>query len=443
MLPLPPNPAELARLAAHLAVHRGDVLKAWRDAVSADPTLTTGASLPRRQLLDHIPALLVDFERQLQADSPGDPAAGTQDLHLGDATAHGLHRWQQGFDLAEVTRELGRLNEVLLAELDRFHAANEGSVTLATMAAARRIWAHQASVAICASTTQFFKLQQIEASSHIGDLERALDAVRSLEAQRAELWQQAAHDLRGNLGVVATASAGLSSARVSDDVRVQFIGLLDRNVRSLHDMLDDVSSLARLQGGLEHRSLEAIDVAPMLRDLCGALRPLAEARQLDLHVDGPSSLEVQGDLVKIRRIAQNLVLNALRYTRQGSVVIRWGESGVDDPDRWLLEISDTGPGFQTGPESQLADAIEIATDQAKAATGSHTPGDMQPLPDASAPVVPATPSAESGTARLDMPGEGIGLSIVKRLCALLDATVELESTVGVGTRYCIRLPRAY
>ncbi len=43
----------------------------------------------------------------------------------------------------------------------------------------------------------------------------------------------------------------------------------------------------------------------------------------------------------------------------------------------------------------------------------------------------------------NLPGEGIGLSIVKRLCELLDATVELESELGVGTRYRIRVPRSY
>jgi signal transduction histidine kinase len=443
MSALPPIPAELARLASHMSARRSAVLKAWRDAVFADPTLTTGASLPRAQLHDHIPSLLEDFERQLHAEHAGGPSAGVQDLHLGDAAAHGLHRWQQGFDLAEVTRELGRLNEVVLAELDRYHAENEASVSLAAMATARRVWAHQASVAICASTMQFFKLQQIEASSHIRDLERALDAVRSLETQRAELWQQAAHDLRGNLGVVATASAGLSSAGLSEDVRPRFIGLLDRNVRALHDMLDDVTSLARLQGGLEHRTLEAIDVAPLLRDLCEALHPLAEARRLTLHVEGPASLPVMGDAVKIRRIAQNLVLNALRYTLEGSVLIRWGDSSTDDTDRWLLEISDTGPGFHAGPESQLADAIEIATDQARASADARDEGDVQHLCD-DVPEASALPAAtESGPARLDMPGEGIGLSIVKRLCALLDATVELESEVGMGTRYRIRLPRVY
>jgi len=58
----------------------------------------------------------------------------------GDAAAHGLHRWQQGFDLAEVTRELGRLNECVLVELESY-AVEHPSLHSGVMAEARKIWA--------------------------------------------------------------------------------------------------------------------------------------------------------------------------------------------------------------------------------------------------------------------------------------------------------------
>jgi hypothetical protein len=83
---------ELAALAAHLTQRRGAILQAWRAAVQSDPTLTTGASLPRAQLHDHIPALLLDFERRLVAGG-GAQAEDARDVQKGDAAAHGLHRW--------------------------------------------------------------------------------------------------------------------------------------------------------------------------------------------------------------------------------------------------------------------------------------------------------------------------------------------------------------
>ena len=117
---------ELATLGEYIAQRRGAILQAWRKAVTADPTLTTGASLPRDQLHDHIPALLVNFEQRLAAGSTAKPqdVKNAKSVQKGDAAAHGLHRWQQGFDLAEVARELSKLNECLVIELDSYSVAH-------------------------------------------------------------------------------------------------------------------------------------------------------------------------------------------------------------------------------------------------------------------------------------------------------------------------------
>lgn len=430
--------AEHVALSAYLKRRRGVILQAWRAAVMSDPTLTTGTALPRAQLQDHIPALLVDFERKL---ARGGMAAtgGDQEPHQGDAAAHGLHRWQQGFDLTEVTRELGRLNECVVVELEEYAISNP-QFGAAAMADARRIWAQQCGDAISASVSQYFQLQQIEASSHIRDLEQALQSLRELEQERARLWQQAAHDLRGNLGVVATATAGLASPLASELMRSGFLRLLDRNVGSLSHLLNDVTSLARLQGGLEHRNLAAIDIVELLGALCEDLQPHAQERGLYLRFQGPATLPVEGDAVKTRRIAQNLVINAIKYTRSGGVTVTCGDCASTDLDRWFFEVRDTGPGFHAGPGSQLAGAIEEATEQARQVANDHATGAVtHVIVDLNEPA----PSPEDPRPVQQQVGEGVGLSIVKRLCDLLDATTELESEVDVGTVFRIRLPRSY
>src|SRR5450432_618385 len=105
---------ELAALSEHLRHRREAILQAWRNAIKRDLALTTSDSLPRVDLYDHIPALLSTFERELrsaQADEPGLGSSAGQE----SAAAHGLQRWQQGYDLREVTRELGKLNESVVA----------------------------------------------------------------------------------------------------------------------------------------------------------------------------------------------------------------------------------------------------------------------------------------------------------------------------------------
>ncbi|RZL37496.1 MAG: ATP-binding protein, partial [Rubrivivax sp.] len=92
------------------------------------------------------------------------------------------------------------------------------------------------------------------------------------------------------------------------------------------------------------------------------------------------------------------------------------------------------------PGSQLAGAIEEATDQARQVATDHASGQVThmnvDLPD-------AVPTPEDPRPVREQVGEGIGLSIVKRLCDLLNATTELESEPGVGTAFRILLPRSY
>ena len=193
---------ELAALAQHLDDRRKPILRAWRAAVSADPRLTAGDALPVSKLHDHIPKLLESFAKALVAR----PAEGES---LEGAATHGLQRWQQGYDLREVTRELGRLHLCLVDELELYERAHPALPEAVRFTARRRL-AEQFNECVNGSTAEYFVLQQVEAAGHVEDLQRALQQIRELEQQRSALWRQAAHDLRGNLGVVVTATTGLA-----------------------------------------------------------------------------------------------------------------------------------------------------------------------------------------------------------------------------------------
>jgi signal transduction histidine kinase len=425
-------------LADHLTKRRGLIMQSWREVVRQDPTLISGSSMPREELNDHIPVMLSAFERQLrlqgdQAQDRGPEDVGTSEAPQG-AAEHGLHRWQQGYDLREVAGELGRLNECMVVELDDYQKTVPG-VGADVMAAARRLWAATCTEAISASVAQYYRLQQLEAAGQIVDLEKALAELRELEGRRAELWQQAAHDLRGNLGVVANATAGLASGGASALSMEVFLRLLQRNVASLNGLLDDVTSLARLQAGRETRRVASVDVAGVLAELAEGLKPLSQQKGIYLRHEGPSPMIVEADAVKVRRLAQNLLLNAIKFTHIGGVTLSWGNSEATDRDRWALTVKDTGPGFDTSPAATMAGALEAATNLSDAPDAG---GDKA----APSPAVGAGPSKQAEAARQG-PGEGIGLAIVKRLCDLLDATVECSSGEGGGTTFRILLPRRY
>jgi signal transduction histidine kinase len=428
---------ELAKLAEHLERRREAILQIWRNAIQRDPDMTGGDTLPRAQLNDHIPAVLAAFEELLR--EPGPILKGTRPRKGGDeAAAHGLHRWQQGYDLREVTRELGLLNEVMVTELDSYATSGDAPAH-DVMAAARRAWAATCTMDVEESTAQYFRLQRLEAAGHVQDLEQALQDVGELDLQRVELWRQIAHDLRGNVGVVASAAQGLGLKDAPAESRERFLRMLERNLKSLRHLLDDVTSLTRLQAGGEHRQLAEFDAAILLTELCEGLQAFAHQRNLYLRTEGPALLLVEGDALKTRRIAQNLILNALKYTRKGGVTVAWNLGGEEDSKRWVLTVQDTGPGFQAGPGAPMAGALKEATELTHAADASAASG--EPAPSANEPQPSHSP--ESPRSVRQDPGEGIGLSIVKRLSELLDAAVEVESNAASGTTFRVRAPVKY
>jgi signal transduction histidine kinase len=452
--------AQRAALGARFRARIPALLAAWHAAIDADPKLKTGDSLPRSQLDDHLPRWLSSFADLLAAGHVA-TAIAPLEQEAQDAEAHGLQRWQQGYDLHEVTREWGCLHRCLVAELEEI--ARDPAFGPEVLAEARTKLAAQVSEATTTSAEEYFRLERLEASGNVFDLERALAEVRELERKHAELWQQAAHDLRGNLGVVANVAKGLTFADLPAERRQDFLGLLRNNVTSLHRLLDEVTDLARLQAGHEQRRVAPFDAAEVLRRLCEDVRPIADEKGLYLSADGPDSLVVQGDEMKVRRIGQNLLLNALKYTRRGGVSVTWGETAAGDDGRWQFAVQDTGPGFHAGPGAPLVSALNEATISAQrieaassagtgpgSAAAAGSPSAAEPAAAGRDDVAPEPgPAAAGEEAAVDrravrqVQGEGLGLAIVRRLCDLLDATVEVESEPRVGTTFRVLVPLRY
>ncbi len=174
--------------------------------------------------------------------------------------------------------------------------------------------------------------------------------------------------------------------------------MLQKGTRSFKEMLATVLENAQTDAMREERRLGSFNAGALLGGLCASSQPLARERSLFLRSSGPELLDVEGDRGKVQRVAQNLVLNALYYTTQGGVTVSWQEEGSD---WWSFQVRDTGPGLPAK------------------GSGPVNRGTTQP------------------------PGEGIGLSIVRRLCDLLGARLHVESAPGAGTAFTVTLPRRY
>lgn len=425
---------QLALLSAYLAGRRAAILAAWRAAADADPAQTTVSSLSRTQFNDHIPPLLDAFESKLGARPGGVRAAAADQAKTREDLQHGLQRWQQGYRLSELMHEWGHLHLCLSKEVEAFVALNP-EITRETIAAAYHELIVLINEGINQSAGEYARLQQAEAAGHVQDLQQALAKVSEIEQRRGELIHQAVHDLRTNVQSVSSAAAALGEAAMAESERIEFATMVQQGVSAVAGMLSDLMALARLEAGQERREIAVFDAAALLVELCATMRAVAMERNLFLKVEGPSTLKVEGDGGKLHRLVQNLVFNALKYTTQGGVTVSFGE----EKESWWIIVKDTGPGLFAGPASPIASGLKEATASARESEKSGTADDPKkstvlPLPLGG----PATAPHHAQQA-----GEGIGLSIVKRLCELLDASLELASSASSGTSFRVVFPRKY
>ena len=425
---------QLAALSDYLASRREAILVAWRKAARADPQQTTGRSLTIGQFLDHIPQILDAFELKLRSRPGGRAAQAATIDKKEEEVKHGLHRWQQGYRLKELMSECGNLQLCLFDELGRFAAAHS-ELDRETLEEAHRQLLGLINETISESAAQFQRMQQAEAAGHVGALKGALASVNEIERRRAALIHQAVHDLGNDVAGVSIAARLLGQTGVATAEREEFSTLLERGVQGLTGMLGELMELARLEAGQECRKTSGFDASVMIMELCDANQPFARDRGLFLEVDGPAGLPVEGDSDKTRRLLQNLLTNAIKYTERGGVSVGWGE----EKENWWLMVKDTGPGLLSGPGAPLVAGLQEATASAKESDEktAASQGDVSH-------VLPAPSGATAPAGRAHhQPSEGIGLSIVKRLCELLDASLEIASSGETGTTIRVVFPRSY
>lgn len=265
-------------------------------------------------------------------------------------------------------------------------------------------------------------LNQVRQSSEtVEELSILQEQVRA----RGELLRTSSHDLRGSLGIIQGATDLLAFAD-SDEERAQMLDMIQRNVQQTTRLITELLDFGRLESGQQSVQLASFDAAELLRRLGENIRPLVEGKELTLRVSGEDHLPVEGDALNMLRIAQNLVLNALKYTNQGSIALHWGSAGPDD---WFFSVTDTGPGMDQALVDQL----------------SHEGGAQAAAPNypAGANVPDLTTLLENKPVLGSAPGEGIGLVIVRQLCDLLQGRLLVESQPGQGSTFRVLLPRRY
>ena len=361
-------------LAALIKQERHTLLARWRQQVRELPS---ARHLDTPTLNDHIPELLNDLAAALQSRSDQTiPEA----LCEGSPPAHGLQRVQDGFDIEEVVAEYNILRGCIHDLADGngltmhglpFHIVNrvlDGAIGLAVQS-------------------------------------YATQRAQELQHRREEYLAFVAHDLRTPLNAISLAARVLELTppdRRTSAETAQMFNVLRRNVQHLEALVSKViEESANLQTEIGVKLLRrAFDLWPLVEALIHDLYPVAGTASTQLINKVPDDLVVCADASLLKRIFQNLIANAIRYTPRGEIII--GARELDAEDAIECWVSDNGAGI---PEELLEKVFD------RGETDPENAG-----------------------------GTGLGLAIVKTFTEAHGGQVAVESKVGLGSTFRFSLP---
>ncbi|MBU6269687.1 MAG: hybrid sensor histidine kinase/response regulator [Betaproteobacteria bacterium] len=235
-------------------------------------------------------------------------------------------------------------------------------------------------------------------------LKQALDTAESSSRAKTQFLAAASHDLRQPMHSMNVLVAALSLKTLDKSVR-EIVNMLDAVNQSMTRQLDSLLDISKLDAGIVVPRLKTCQLDAMLRNLVLSASAVAGERGLSCHLSIGQPLAVRSDESLLGRVLSNLTDNAIKFTpRGGAITISLQREG----DTALIEIRDSGIGIPPELQSRVFEEF-------------YQIGNPQ---------------------RDRTRGLGLGLSIVKRLCDLLGASLTLQSRVGEGTRFEIRLPLA-
>ena len=232
------------------------------------------------------------------------------------------------------------------------------------------------------------------------DLAQALTSDR----QRAAFLAALSHELRtplnailGFTDVLLAEVDGPLSAEAQENL------LIVRNSgHHLRALIDDILDLSALESGELSLAPREIDVFAIAEEVVKELAVTAKAKGVELTLDGEPTI-AWVDPKRVRQILSNVLSNAVKFTNEGSVTLDiFGE-----PSWARICVTDTGPGIATEHQSAIFDDYK-----------------------------------QVGDRRMRGFGTGLGLAITRRLVAMHRGSIELESSVGVGSSFTIFLPTA-
>jgi signal transduction histidine kinase len=383
----------LKGLVAALREQQHALTERWMKLVFGDQEVEHSDQLTYRQLADHLPSIFEEICVVLESRNLRDQEGAIER----DARQHGQWRWQQGYRVDELVRELDLFRQALLLAIGEYASTHE-DLSRADEEHARLMTDEVVSFVTLASIREAIGERDRKIDEYTGMLERAnyeltlrQKLIGDLYETRMQIARRVAHDLRNFLNVFSTALqlAGRSPAK-----RDTALGLANRQVADMATLVDEMVEYSKVLGDDSLFTVEPFDLVGLFDELMQACRVSTEAKGLKLIGQfDPALGAVTSNRLKVKQVALNLLTNAIKYTSSGEIVLAIAAA----PDeQWKLRVADTGVGIGAADQERVFQEFERAADD-------------------------------------DIPGAGLGLAIVKELSRTLEGELRFQSAKGHGS----------
>ncbi|HVK70725.1 MAG TPA: ATP-binding protein [Polyangium sp.] len=230
--------------------------------------------------------------------------------------------------------------------------------------------------------------------------------LRRLETIRTDFVANVSHELRTPVTAISTAAETLLAGALAEpEEAAEFVDVIDRHAKRLRQLVDDLLDLSKIESKNYRLKLVEQDVIPAVTHVTRLIDEAARRRKVEVRVERPESpLPARIDRRAMEQVLMNLCDNATKYAGEGAHVVLTARpkagGGVE------ISVKDDGPGI---PPAHLGRIFERFY------------------------------RVDAGRSR-DLGGTGLGLSIVKHLVELMNGTIDVESELGKGSTFTVRLP---